>query len=332
MNTTPGHVFELLALHPYPGAKDVALDGSVLTFTVNGVKVCLDDDGWYVGDLTIIPHFFFDKPTLHAEVDRVLRLHAEMPLPRAIKADAAKPAPDAAERLQDRMTDECDRRRDLEDALERIGETVGVESGLAEHDTERIAFIERRVEATRERCDALQQLLPLLGLGVNSPADKARERIEGLGAEIDRLKAKVKRLLRQRRAAHDVLDEAGIGLEPEGSPRWTLARRCRAAVAPVWGYLDAMWTLDEIAKLCGLTAPSVAGGATHDEVIVEVKTLAADAGFYRLDRPAYLEANQARERIAAHLRLPGSAWAQLADAIVAPKTSRLRRALARLAR
>lgn len=104
----------------------------------------------------------------------------------------------------------------------------------------------------------------------------AQKEVAEVTTRAEAAEAKVKRLLRQRNAAHAVLDEAGIGLEVEGSPRWTLARRCRAAVEPVWDHLDAVNALDEIAKVVGLIPPSLSSGATDDDVVTRVKVLRQD--------------------------------------------------------
>ena len=105
-------------------------------------------------------------------------------------------------------------------------------------------------------------------------AEVSAERDEAT-ARATKAEARVKRLLRQRNAAHAVLDEAGIGLEVEGSPRWTLARRCRAAAAPVWGYLDALQAFDVVGEIVGVTGKTGERGFI-DAVIARVKALRND--------------------------------------------------------
>ncbi len=122
----------------------------------------------------------------------------------------------------------------------------------------------------------------------------AQREIAEVTARADTAEAKAKRLRRYINAAHDVLDEAAIALEPESARRYTLARRCRAATAEVWDYLDAVNALDEIAKVVGLTPPSLSSGATDSEVVAAVKAL-----YQPGDLPALLDRYAAPAKIGA---------------------------------
>jgi len=136
-----------------------------------------------------------------------------------------------------------DRRRDAEQALAKMTDAHAVVS-------QRLAGSQKEVaEVSAERDEAT--------------------------ARATKAEARVKRLRKSINAAHDVLDEAGIGLEPEGSPRWTLARRCRAAVAPVWGYLDALQAFDVVGEIVGVTGKTGERGFI-DAVIARVKALRND--------------------------------------------------------
>ena len=184
--------------------------------------------------------------------------------------------------LQDRLTDEMDRRRDVEHALAKVT-TERNALLVAESTLSKIAAA-LAIPALEPHDDALSMVRRLVdGYTVVSQrlvgsqkevAEVSAERDEAT-ARATKAEARVKRLLRQRNAAHAVLDEAGIGLEPEGSPRWTLARRCRAAVEPVWGYLDALQAFDVVGEIVGVTGKTGERGFI-DAVIARVKALRND--------------------------------------------------------
>lgn len=203
----------------------------------------------------------------------------------AVKAGAVP----ALEKGVARLTEEMDKATARAEAAEakvidltlRLGETqnrVGdLESELAgarddaDHLHRDLDFMNQRRANAQKRVTDLERQRDEYQAAV----EVQRTRANVNHNRADKAEARVKRLLRQRTAAHDVLDEAGIGLEPEGSPRWTLARRCRAAVAPVWGYLDAMQAFDVVGEIVNVTGKTGERGFI-DAVIARVKTLRND--------------------------------------------------------
>lgn len=174
---------------------------------------------------------------------------------------------------------------DLGEARTRIAdlesELAGVRQAVKEIRTERdrqaIAVTQERAQVQRVKAerdatiDELRTALEAIAAHVGL-VESDRWAVGQIVVKVGEVVAKVKRLLRQRRAAHAVLDEAGIGLESAGSPRWTLARRCRAAVEPVWGYLDALQAFDEVGAIVGVKGKTGERGFI-DAVIARVKAL-----------------------------------------------------------
>jgi len=308
----PGHLDGVLLHKPLPGAGDLRLTTEGLHFTVGDITLRYDGEAFHAPRYRVestLPHpAAINAQGVHAEIHRVLAIvmgagdraadlerrlaaiksdrHEETlrwaDEREALRADLAK-ITDAhavvSQRLAGSQKEVTERDATIEsneakviDLTLRLGETqnrvadleselAGVRAAKRSVEGDCAISAKRAAEAERARkADA-----DLLVMRTN---DLAAERARAEAAE-----AKVKRLLRQRNAAHDVLDEAGIGLEVEGSPRWTLARRIGHAVAEIRDHLDAVNALDAIAKVVGLIPPSLSSGATDDEVVAKVKAL-----------------------------------------------------------
>ena len=278
---TPDQLFGILAARPFPGAVDLRMTSGACCFTVEGVAIGYTHNGWLVFGRVIpdewpIPlDFVSDAERVHAEIRRVLAIvnaPAEpSPTWAEIKADCVGPDLPADDPLYDRAT-----------AAQALAKVTAERDALliAESTLSKIAAA-LAIPALEPYDDALSMVKRLVvGYTVVSQrlagsqkevAEVSAERDEAT-ARATKAEARVKRLRKSINAAHDVLDEAGIGLEPEGSPRWTLARRCRAAVAPVWGYLDAMQAFDVVGEIVGVTGKTGERGFI-DAVIARVKAL-----------------------------------------------------------
>lgn len=284
---TPDRMFDALTQYPFPGMSGLCQSGDIrggdVGFRLDGAFWRYAGAAWLVGDRTIPvewPKFgnLDDGDRAHVEIRRVL-------------AVIGKTAPSTAPTPSKTTID------DLRDALERIGEIVGadpwalaeIEAGVQRLATD-AALYQLNRDFITEAGDARGRLAAYYGLdgaGLGAIVDRLtsddrpkiadlQRRLDEMARERDAAKGKIKRLLRQRDAAHDVLDEAAVGLEPEGSPRWTLARRCRAAVEPVWGYLDALQAFDEIGALIGVEGKT--GDPDYlDAVITRVKASREDS-------------------------------------------------------
>ena len=277
-------IFGILAARPFPGSVDLRMSNGACCFTVEGVAIGYTHNGWLVFGRVIpdewpIPlDFVSDAERVHAEIRRVLAIvnaPAEpSPTWAEIKADCVGPDLPADDPLYDRAT-----------AAQALAKVTAERDALliAESTLSKIATA-LAIPALEPYDDALSMVKRLVvGYTVVSQrlagsqkevAEVSAERDEAT-ARATKAEARVKRLRKSINAAHDVLDEAGIGLEPEGSPRWTLARRCRAAVAPVWGYLDAMQAFDVVGEIVGVTGKTGERGFI-DAVIARVKALRND--------------------------------------------------------
>ncbi len=118
----PADLAEILRAHPYPGVTDLVIEDGDLNLTFEGATVPLDGelwrldgvgvrfdvDGWNTCGLTVRSHLSA-APTpdaVHAEIALVLRLAAK--------------TPESPARRDRRLTDEMDRRRDMEQALAKV--------------------------------------------------------------------------------------------------------------------------------------------------------------------------------------------------------------------
>ena len=270
----PADLAEILRAHPYPGVTDLVIEDGDLNLTFEGATVPLDGelwrldgvgvrfdvDGWNTCGLTVRSHLSA-APTpdaVHAEIALVLRLAAK--------------TPESPARRDRRLTDEMDRRRDMEQALAKVT-TERNALLVAESTLSKIAAA-LAIPALEPHDDALSMVRRLVDgyTVVSQRLAGSQKEVAEVTKRVTKAEARVKRLLRQRAAAHAVLDEAAIGLEPEGSPRWTLARRCRAAVEPVWDHLDALQAFDVVGESVGVTGKTGERGFM-DAVIARVKAL-----------------------------------------------------------
>lgn len=208
MNAT--QLFGVLAAHPYPGTTDLCLNGVGCCFMVGGVEMRYDLDGWRAqgraipAEWTIPSDFLSDAARVHAEIARVL----------ALVMGAGEP-----DALQDRLTDEIDRRKDVEAQL---------------------------AEVTAER-DALVAVLTWQGAEAIYPDDlvERARRMAGDAAQhlLGREFVADARDARARLAAHLGLDGAGF------------AQIVEAVTRPTSTGITAD-ALSEIASLCGVSLPA----------------------------------------------------------------------------
>ncbi len=302
---TPSTLAIILQGAPFPGAVfTVTPGGAAIDITADGATITFCEGAWFAAERRTTPaHLSFTAtPTaaqVHAEIRRVLSVLAEpSPTWAEIKADCVGPelprraatrdeifemslgdvSADRYDAIQDRLTDEMDRRKDVEQMLAKVTAERDAERAhvitLNLHKKEGIEALNAAKAELARLTDAHAVVSQRLAGSQKEVAEVSAERDEAT-ARATKAEARVKRLRKSINAAHDVLDEAAIGLEPEGSPRWTLARRCRAAVAPVWGYLDAMQAFDVVGEIVGVTGKTGERGFI-DAVIARVKALRND--------------------------------------------------------
>lgn len=281
----------VLRQYPYPDAV-VTLDGLGCNIRVNGVHL-LYDMTWQTADGQTVPaewptfDSLDDGDRAHAEIRRVLAI-VSTPAAEPTKIARMSPGHLGGDLLAHPFPGAIDLRLTTDGLHFTVGDIT------LRYDGEAFHAPRHRVESTLPHPAAINaqgvhaEIHRVLAI-VMGASDRAADLERRLAAvksdrheetlrwadEREALRAEVKRLLRQRAAAHAVLDEAAIGLEVEGSPRWTLARRCRAAVEPVWGYLDALQAFDMVGEIVGVTGKTGERGFI-DAVIARVKALRND--------------------------------------------------------
>jgi len=199
---TPDRMLDVLTQHPFPGASDVRSVVLGCHMVIAGQRLVYSDDEWLTDDRTIpvaFPEFgnLPDEDRAHAEIRRVLAVLADpSPTWAEIKADCVGPdlpaddplydrasteqalakfntecarVHDENERLQTRLTDEIDRRKDTEQALARM---------TAERDQARQAYLD--LSANNPLCPTVNAIAERLGVCPAEPGPML--------SEVDRLK------------------------------------------------------------------------------------------------------------------------------------------------
>ena len=207
---SPDHLFGILCAHPFPGTTDLRMSSGACCFTAEHIALGYTHNGWISFGREIpdeMPHpSVIDAAQVHAEIHRVLAI----------------------------VKSEEDRRRDLEAQLAKI--TAERDALIIAESTLSKIAAALAIPALEPHDDALSMVKRLVDgyTVVSQRLVGSQKEVAEVTKRATKAEAKVKRLLRQRNAAHAVLDEAAIGLEKEGARRWTLARRCRAAADQIW--------------------------------------------------------------------------------------------------
>jgi hypothetical protein len=188
-------VHRLLRDDPYPGMMHLRMSlDCVCRFFLNGKTWRFDYDVWEVGDEKI-EHNLPVAEQVTAEM-----LHCEIRRVSSVLDGITNDCIDAEQtiKLDNALLMPVERYRELEEQLKTVraefakreGELIDQRQGWysqAQDAENKLKTMTASRDATQERVEALQQLLPLFGLGVNAPTDKAREKIEGLYGRVKEL-------------------------------------------------------------------------------------------------------------------------------------------------
>lgn len=226
-------IADILRTHPYPGVSGVLItDDGDLEFTLDGatvpldgelwrldeVEVRLDADGWNTSGLTrrclLSPSDTLTPEAVHAEVKRVLRLAAE--------------SPHSSARLDHRLTDEIDRRKDVEAQLARV---------TAERDQARQAYLD--LSTNNPLRPTVNAIAERLGVCPAEPGPML--------AEVDRLKGLAD--------AHAVVSQRLVGAQKEIAERDATIEELRGALESIAANVGLVgsdqWAVGEIVGKVG---------------------------------------------------------------------------------